>query len=139
MNDRGLKDAPVIASHLNQLGIVPDLIISSAAHRAETTARIMAEVLLGDSDRIVSEPALYGASAEELLAQLRMIDDQVGHLMLVAHNPSISELLDHLIEGAGQDMPTCAVAVIGLDVSGWNKVLPGTGVLNHFVGPKQLI
>lgn len=139
LNERGIRDAPAMANHLKQLNIVPDLIISSAANRAESTARVMAEVLLGDSDQVVSEPALYAASAEELLAQLRMIDNQVGHLMLVAHNPSISELLDYLVDGAGQDMPTCGVAVIELDISGWNKVLPGSGVLNHFVGPKQLV
>ncbi|MCW8956286.1 MAG: histidine phosphatase family protein [Gammaproteobacteria bacterium] len=138
LNDRGLRDAPVMASYLKQLGIVPDSIISSAANRAMSTAQIMAEVLLGDSDQIVTETALYATSAEGLLSEIRMIDNQVECLMLVAHNPSISELLDLLVAELGQDMPTCGVAVIELDVADWRRVLPGTGILIQFVGPKQL-
>lgn len=140
LNERGLRDAPAMANHLKQLGIVPDSIISSAANRAEKTARIMAEVLLGDADQVLSDKDLYAASAEYLLAQIKIIDNQVEQLMLVAHNPSISELLDLLVDGgAGQDMPTCSVAVIGLDVSDWKLVMPGTGVLEQFAGPKQLV
>lgn len=139
LNERGLRDAPAMANHLKQLGILPDSIISSAANRAEKTARIMAEVLLGDADQIVSDKDLYAASAEYLLAQIKITDNQVEQLMLVAHNPSISELLDLLVDGSGQDMPTCSVAVIGLDVSDWKQVIPGTGVLEHFAGPKQLV
>ena len=59
--------------------------------------------------------------------------------MLVAHNPSISELLDLLTDGVGQDMPTCCVAVITLDVSDWSRVSPGVGTLSHFASPKQLV
>lgn len=139
LNERGLKDAPVMANHLKQLGLVPDSIISSAAHRAESTAGIMAEVLLGDSELIVTETELYAASVEGLLRELKMIGNQIEHLMLVAHNPSISELLDLLIDGAGQDMPTCCVAVIDLDISDWNRISPGIGTLSHFASPKQLV
>ncbi|MFW2374536.1 MAG: SixA phosphatase family protein [Gammaproteobacteria bacterium] len=138
LNDRGLRDAPAMANHLLERDLVPDFIISSAANRAQTTARIMAEILLGDAEQIVTETELYAASAEHLLSQIRMVGNQVEHLMLVAHNPSITELLDILVDGAGQDMPTCSVAVIGLDISDWRQLLPGTGMLNHFMSPKQL-
>ena len=74
LNERGLRDAPVMANHLKQLAIVPDSIISSAAHRAESTARIMADVLLGDAEQIVTETALYAASVEGLLGELKMIE-----------------------------------------------------------------
>ena len=139
LNDRGLRDAPVMANHLQQLDLIPDFILSSAANRAQTTARIMAEVLLGDSEQIVTDTELYAASAETLLNEIRVVDNQVQHLMLVAHNPTITELLDLLVDGAAQDMPTCAVAVIGLDISDWRRILPGTGMLNHFILPRQLV
>lgn len=138
LNDRGLRDAPAMANHLQQLNLIPDFIISSAANRAQTTASIMAEVLLGDAEQIVTDKALYGASAETLLNEIRVVDNQLEHLMLVAHNPTITELLDILVDGAGQDMPTCGVAVIELDISDWRRVLSGTGILKHFFSPKQL-
>jgi len=139
LNDRGMRDAPAMANHLQQQGLLPDFIISSAANRAQSTARMLAEVLLGDSEQIVTDTELYGAGAETLLNQIRMVDNQVEHLMLVAHNPTITELLDILVDdGAGQDMATCAVAVIELDVSDWRRVSPGTGMLKYFISPKQL-
>ena len=45
LSKRGRKDAPFMAKKLKQKGVMPDVIISSPATRAKTTAELIAKEL----------------------------------------------------------------------------------------------
>ena len=64
----------------------PDLIISSDAKRARSTAELL------DLGRVLIKPELYLASAD-FLARFTQSLPQVEHVLVVAHNPGLSELL----------------------------------------------
>lgn len=137
LNDRGRGDAPRMGRLLSRLDMVPDLIISSAAKRAATTAELVA-VSAGYGEEIRYTEALYLAEAEEYLTVARRVDDGVTTLMLVGHNPGLEELVTHLA-GHDERMPTAALAAFRLSIDTWQKV--GEQTTRELLGvwrPKEL-
>ncbi|MBW9093377.1 histidine phosphatase family protein [Microbacterium jejuense] len=115
LNDRGMRDAPVMAARLAASGFRPDVILSSTALRARTTAEAFAAEL---GVAVSLDPALYGAPANSLLAAAAATG--AGSVLVVAHDPGMSVLAGRLSgEGIGH-MPTCAVATFAWDQDDWD-------------------
>ncbi len=136
---RGHKDARMIADHLIGKTMVPDVIISSPAHRALQTARIMAGSFSIPESEIKEVPFIYnGFSLEELAKEIATIAGDKDSVMVVGHNPDIALMS---IQFAGDNFfnfPTSATAVIGFTVSEWSQIKAGTGRTEMFVFPKEL-
>jgi phosphohistidine phosphatase len=121
LNERGLRDAPEMGRRIRERGAIPDLIVSSTALRARTTAGLIAEALGLDAASVVLEERLYGSSPETILRVVGELDGEVGRVMVVAHNPGISEFA-HDLTGSGGDLPTCAVVELDFDVDEWAEI-----------------
>ncbi|HEY9323650.1 MAG TPA: histidine phosphatase family protein [Agromyces sp.] len=121
LNHRGRRDAPRVGARLRERGVVPDVIVTSTAVRARSTAEILAQALDLGSGRIVEDDRLYGATADGLLDIIRALDDESTSVMLVGHNPEIGELASRLSDEIAE-MPTCAVAEFRFDVADWAEV-----------------
>lgn len=105
LNARGTRDAPVMAQRFAALGHPVDVILSSTATRARRTAEAFAAAL---GLEFTLDPELYLASAERLLAKATASGAHA--VLLVAHNPGITDLAYRLSDGGIAHMPTCAVA-----------------------------
>lgn len=105
LNARGRRDAPVMADRLASLEPQVDRLLSSTALRARTTA---AEFSAALGTPVELDPELYLAPAETLLE--KAIAAQAGTIVIVAHDPGLSELAHLLSGGVIDHMPTCAVA-----------------------------
>lgn len=134
---RGEQDARLIGGFLHDNGLIPDLIRSSPAIRAQSTAGLLAEALGYPPAGIDKVPAIYEAAVGDLLEVLRSTRHS-DTLLMVGHNPGFSELVDLLTGTAQEDLPTCGTAVIDFDVTTWNEILPGSGRLRLLQRPKQL-
>src|SRR5262245_16145023 len=121
LNERGLDDAPEMGQRLARRHVHADLIVSSPAVRALTTARLMASELGYDNTAIVIDEQLYAARVEDLLAVIRGTGKKIEQLMLFGHNPEFSDLASRLA-GGRVDMPTCAVAEFRYDIQSWSDV-----------------
>ncbi|MGI9592705.1 MAG: SixA phosphatase family protein [Myxococcota bacterium] len=137
LNKRGKRDAPDMGERLATGGAIPELILSSSAQRAADTAREIAAQLGSGVVDLVFEPGLYLASAGQLLDAVRGIDQQVGHVALVAHNPGITDLVNALADVRIDNVPTCGVANLRLDVERWSDADLGRGELLDFDYPKR--
>jgi phosphohistidine phosphatase len=115
LNDRGLRDAPVLAERLAATGFRPDVLLSSTALRARTTARFFAEALGVESEL---RDELYGAPARTLLATAAATG--AARVLLVAHDPGMSSLAGSLSRGGIGSMPTCAVATFHWAADDWD-------------------
>lgn len=109
MNDRGLRDAPRVGERLAKRDARPDLILSSPARRALTTAAIIARKVDYKTQHIVVDERLYAANPDDLLEVIRNLGDKWHRVMLFGHNPELTELA-HRLSAKITDMPTCAVA-----------------------------
>ncbi len=125
LNGRGKKDAPAMGERLAKLGLEPDLILSSPAVRALTTAEILAKAFDYKRKKIVIDERMYGATPAMLLKLIHALDDDAQCAMLVGHNPEMSELAQHFSPKI-DDLPTCAVVELRLDVKAWAHVAPET-------------
>ena len=127
LNSRGRKEAPAIAARLRKADIKPDLLISSPATRAITTARLFAEELNLHLDEIVLNPHIYEASAWTLLHIVRSLPQEHMEVMLFGHNPGISHFAHDLAKCEFDEMPTGAAVRIELPARGWSLIQPGSG------------
>jgi phosphohistidine phosphatase len=121
LNDRGRRDAPKMGERLAKRDVEPDLILSSPAVRALTTAQLFAEELDYKAKNIVVDDRLYASTADDLLEVIHELDDAHKRVMVFGHNPEMSDLAHRLSDKIG-DMPTCAVAEFEFDSKSWTAV-----------------
>jgi phosphohistidine phosphatase len=98
-----------------------DLILSSPANRALTTAEIIAKELDYKLKDIVVDDRLYPGAIDDLLNIIHELSDKLGRVMLVGHNPALTELAHHLSSEITH-LPTCAVAEFTFNVNSWPDV-----------------
>lgn len=136
---RGRRDVPRMGEYLADLGLVPDLIVSSPAERARQTAELFGQAV-GYGEEITWDEAVYGAGVGELMAVLRRLPDDAEHVALIGHNPGLEDLVRHLIGADADDigLPTAAAAHILLALESWRDVQINVGQLQWLVTPKML-
>ena len=137
LNKRGARDAPLMGDLIREQGLVPDTILSSTARRARDTALAVANAA-GFPDEVRFTRDLYGASPDTCLEVLRDLPDATGHAMIVAHNPTLEELVALLV-GETHLMPTAALAVVELPIESWRDLDPlPRGTLRTLWRPREL-
>lgn len=117
---RGVADAPRVGEMLREGSLVPDLILTSDAVRARTTAQAAAAAA-GYTREIVLEPSLYHATPEDVIALLNGLPDTASTVLVVGHNPGLEELVEQL-SGEHYDMPTGAMAQLALPIDRWRDL-----------------
>jgi len=136
LNDRGLRDAPMMAARLAERELALDEIVSSTARRALTTARMLADGL--NHHRPVTQTAdIYEASSQRILQTIASLDNNLQHVMLVGHNPGMSNTCNTLCVKADIDMPSGAIACLELDIDQWADHYPDCATLRWFDYPKK--
>jgi phosphohistidine phosphatase len=137
LNARGRREAPAIGARLRKAGIKPDLLISSPALRAITTARIFAEELNMHLDEIMLNPHIYEASGWTLLHIVRSLPPAHSEVMLFGHNPGISHFAHDLADCPFDEMATGSAARIELPARGWSLIQPHSGKVLRYDTPKK--
>ena len=137
LKGRGVRAARLMGRFLAATGRQPDLVVSSSAVRALTTARLAAEAGNWGCDVRV-EPSLYGASRARVLQEIQSLDTTLDSVLIAGHQPTCSEVVGSLIGSAKIRFPTAAMACIDVPTAGWEAVEFGRGFLVWFVTPKLL-
>lgn len=136
LNKRGKRDLPAMATRLQTLQIQPDLILSSGAHRAITTAEQIAQTQDYPVSHIIEVPELYHARIETLINLLQGQSDHYHHIMVVGHNPTLELASYYLIQENINHLPTCGVMQIALSITRWEELSESCGTLERFDYPK---
>ena len=127
LNRRGSGEAEAMGRRLADLALIPDLIISSPARRAQQTAELVARELALAPRSIRFEETLYLAGAQEILKLARAIGPLFPHLMIIGHNPGISELAHLLAPSTDMGgLATAAFSSITFNAEQWSSVGPAT-------------
>lgn len=135
LNERGLRDAPVMAERLRQSGLNVQRIVSSDAVRALATAEAYASALT-PGKAVRTEPTLYLAATSEIVSIARGLPEQEDSVMLVGHNPGMSDAFS-LLSGIDEDMPTCSYGIVQFDTESWRHIADVKGELLAFENPKK--
>ncbi len=138
LSKRGLKDIPFMGKSYRKEYTKPQLIISSPARRARETAELFAEEIDYKIDEINFEQRIYQNTLEDLVDIVQKIDDSYDRVILVGHNPSLTELANYLTEEITVDnIPTCGIFAIEFRVKSWKKIEHQGGTLLNFDYPKK--
>lgn len=145
LNQRGRAAARLIGDYLLRKGLLPDLILCSAAQRARETLAFMQDRLEGDLPAMI-EKSLYEASPGEIAGIVKQAAPGIGTVMVIGHNTGIEELARRLSrKGNGKarklmasKYPTGAMAVIEISGKGWLRLDGKDASLRHFVRPCDL-
>ena len=117
---RGKRDAVRMGEYLAEQDLVPELILSSPAKRAQDTALRCAEAA-GYLDEVRFERSLYQGGAESYLELLWALEDTVSRVLFVAHNPDLEIVVEELAHRYVR-MPTAALARIDADAPEWRAL-----------------
>ncbi|MBT3209354.1 MAG: hypothetical protein HN347_13485, partial [Bacteroidetes bacterium] len=80
---------------------------------------------------------LYLAEIDVLFEEIQNLPEQCKTVLLVAHNPGISELAISLLSGLGNIyMPTATIISIGIKKKSWKKLIPKKNKLIFSVSPE---
>ena len=120
LNRRGERDAPEMARRINEAAIRPSLIVSSPAIRAWTTAKIVAKEISYPTEFLQREAELYLASRNSLLDVIAEQDVGFNSIMVVGHNPGLTEFANFLVPGLTNNLPTCGVVSVAIDTDSWD-------------------
>jgi phosphohistidine phosphatase len=119
LNERGVRAARLMGRVLAAEGQAPELIITSTAVRARSTASLANEA--GEwGAQVILEPGLYGSGADAAV-QVATATPDVDRLMLVGHQPTWSILVS-ILTGSSVDMRTATAVVIEFDIPEWSQV-----------------
>ena len=98
LNERGLHDAPKMAQLLAEQGIKPDLLVSSPAKRALTTALYFAEAFKIEGIEVLREAKIYEAFPHEILSIISDLPESAQTVALFGHNPTFTEVANRFME-----------------------------------------
>jgi len=119
--NRGRRDAPKMGRRLAKREVKPDLILSSPARRALTTAEIIAKKLNYKRRDIVVDDRLYACAVRDLLNIVHKLGENLERVILFGHNPELTEFA-HRLSSEITHMPTCAVAEFRFNAKSWSNI-----------------
>ena len=145
---RGSRAAATMAKYLGERKGGPprlDLLVCSTALRArQTLERVLAA--WSPAPAVTLEGGIYLCGVAVLLQHLRALDDSIGTVMLVGHNPDFQDLATTLCTTGEGDLlarvqaklPTGSFLRIDLPDGPWGGLERATGHLAEFVTPRDL-
>lgn len=138
LNDRGKNDAPKMAKRLFKKDIPIDSFISSPAKRAKKTAEIFADQYKVKKDDIILVPALYEASVNDFYETIENAPKGSHSIALFSHNPGITDFVNSLTSTRIDDMPTCSIFAVKVDIKHWSEFKQAAKEFSFFEFPKSL-
>lgn len=135
LNKRGVRDALAMAQHI--AGRVPelDLIISSSAARAAAFAH---QIQLTCSAPLSENRALYTFDNRILLSEVREVSDDIDSLLVVGHNPAVTDLCNQLGAQTIANVPTAGLVCLNVQSPSWRDISPAVCRFQWFETPKML-
>ncbi|WP_299826434.1 histidine phosphatase family protein [uncultured Pontibacter sp.] len=137
LNNRGRSDAQLMGEELSNRGITPELIVSSSAVRAITTATLVSRELNYDAESILVNDKIYGADRKELLEVVHNTPTEVDKMMLVGHNEAISEFANMLSPEHIASLPTTGVVALEFNCDSWYDISKENASLLFYDFPKN--
>lgn len=119
LNERGKRDAPVMAKRLLNKGISIDAFISSPAKRARKTAEIFIKEFGGKKEEIIIHNNLYLAGPGVFFDVISKTEPSVKNIAVFSHNPGITDFANMLTNARIDDIPTCGIFAVKIKTDSW--------------------
>jgi phosphohistidine phosphatase len=99
LTPKGMRKMREVGQAIDGLGLEFDLILSSPYLRARQTAEIVARTLKAEKKLQFTDALTPGAKAKEVIVQINATSPKPESVLLVGHEPFLSELISLLLSG----------------------------------------
>jgi len=120
LNEKGIKDCAIIGQYLKQKNEKIDIILSSPALRAYTTAKLLAKELNFDKN-ITQNQYIYEPFVSAIQELISYIHDDNNTAVLVGHNPGVSTLA-YMLCGSKEELKTASIVEISFSCDSWMDI-----------------
>jgi phosphohistidine phosphatase len=134
LDKTGMTEATRLGQYLLAKNEKPDAIYFSSSNRTSQTAEILFNEAKLGSVPMVSEPGMYNAGYVRLIEQIGFFEPDDFCILMIAHNPGISQIATALSQSSYQLSPGSAVC-LNFAVDSWSEIRSGTGKENWYFIP----
>ncbi|HNX24461.1 MAG TPA: histidine phosphatase family protein [Spirochaetota bacterium] len=134
LTEEGKARSAAMAEYIKKTGCRPDLIITSEALRAKTTACIIAKTFGYPETDIVTEDILYETKkVNDIIPLILNCSTKISSIMIVGHNPLLSDFIKYISSSSSDiNMKKSSVVRIDFKTDEWNSITPGSGNISFY-------
>lgn len=133
---RGLRDVALMSAYIAKNKPKPDLLWTSDANRAHTTALYFKEAYRVEDSLFEIRPNLYDFGGSQVLEEIKSCDNAVNHLMIFGHNHAFTSLTNMLGSEYIENLPTCGFVHLEFNVDSWREI--NSGSTRFILVPKEI-
>jgi len=138
LNERGYRDAYFMSKWFLKNKKIPQLILTSPATRALSTALIFARAMEFNMDCFFINENIYESQVKDLISIVNKQNDSVKSIMLFGHNPGLTDLCNKLNDDVFIDnLPTCGIVNLNFEIETWAGVSEKKASMGFFQFPKD--
>ena len=136
LNKRGKQDGPIISNYLSKKTNFIDFLHSSSSVRTFETSKFFTERI--KFGKVKYDDSLYHSSSGSILNLIKNYSNEYSSVMLIAHNPGLTHLINQITNISLDNLPTTGLAEIHFSCNKWNEISSKNSNLIDLKFPKQL-
>lgn len=136
LNKRGKLDIVLVSNYVAANFKTPQLIKTSDANRALTTAKQFKNAFQIPDEHFIIEKNMYDFSGERVMNAIEETPNNIHILMVFGHNYGLTQLVNKLGNEFVDNLPTCGFVQIDFDTDNWNNLAKGK--TKAMIFPKHL-
>jgi len=138
LNERGEKASIIMGREISHLDVVPDIILSSPALRAKSTAKLVAQTIKYSEEIIYIEDFYFGFR-DSIIKNIQNLPNNINRVLIIGHNPTWENLVSALItDKMSVTMPTGTLVSLNSDIGSWVEFGMKTCKFDWILCPKDL-
>ena len=134
----GVTKTTLVGEYLKKEDVKIDIMISSQAVRAYETAKIIAGYLNYPVKKILQDRRIYDGPYDRLLDLIYATPDDAKSLMIIGHNPLITQLANLFLHPGIEEMSTSAIVCITFKAVKWEEIPAAKSDKKFHIYPKLL-
>ena len=136
LNKRGKEDGTIISNYLSKKTNFIDFLHSSSSVRTFETSKFFTERI--KFGKVKYDDSLYHSSSGSILNLIKNYSNEYSSVMLIAHNPGLTHLINQITNISLDNLPTTGLAEIHFSCNKWNEISSKNSNLIDLKFPKQL-
>ena len=136
LNKRGKEDGPIISNYLSKKTNFIDFLHSSSSVRTFETSKFFTERI--KFGKVKYDDSLYHSSSGSILNLIKNYSNEYSSVMLIAHNPGLTHLINQITNISLDNLPTTGLAEIHFSCNKWDEISFKNSNLIDLKFPKQL-
>lgn len=136
LKNRGHQDAKMVANKIKDEIDPPEIILSSDANRALTTAGYFKKALNIKDGDFKTDHQLYDFSGQQVMAIIKKLPENYDRVMIVGHNHAFTSIANMLGNNYIENVPTSGFVMLTFNVDKWDEI--STGKTEKTIFPRDL-